>query len=301
MTQVCAIDVGGTTVKAGILDDHGRLLHTTTAPTSIGRDSDARAVVDLVSTLANQLSDRHGAAAAGVVVPGIVDEARGLGVWSQNLGWRDVPMRELLAERIGAPVAFGHDVRAGGLAEARLGAGRGHESLLFLPVGTGIAAAIILDGRCYSAGGWAGEIGHVDVGYEQSCYCGLRGCLEAVSSGAAIARRYAAKAGRRPAGAAEVAALALSGDVVAESVWSDAIGGLAHALAWSASVLAPGVIVLGGGLADAGQRRLLNPLRERLAARLSYQRVPEVVPAELGDRAGCVGAGLMAFDLLESR
>jgi glucokinase len=301
MGRVCCIDVGGTTVKSGVLDKSGRLLDPESTPTPGTMGGDAGAVVDLVSALAIELTARHGAHAVGVVVPGIVDEARGLGVRSENLGWRDVAFRDILAERIGLPVAFGHDVRAGGLAETRLGAGRGHQNLLFLPIGTGIAAALVFDGRACSAGGWAGEIGHVDVGHGQACHCGLSGCLEAVSSGAAIVRRYTAKAGREVSGAAEVAELAERGDIVADAVWTEAIEGLAHALSWSAAVLAPEVIVLGGGLAGAGESRLLNPLRADLARRLSFHRVPELVPAALGERAGCVGAGLLALDLLDGR
>jgi glucokinase len=298
MSRVCCIDVGGTAVKTGVLDENGGLHDTASTPTP---GSGVRAVVDLVCALADDLAQRHDARAVGVVVPGIVDEARGLGVWSANLGWRDVPFRALLAERITLPVAFGHDVRAGGLAETRLGAGRGHENLLFLPVGTGIAAALVLDGHACSARGWAGEIGHVDVGHAEPCGCGLSGCLEAVSSAAAIVRRYTAEAGRAVTGAAAVADLAERGDAVAASVWRDAIEGLAHALAWSAGVLAPEVIVLGGGLAGAGEERLFRPLRAALAGRLSFQRMPELVPAELGERAGCVGAGLLALDLLSER
>jgi glucokinase len=125
-----------------------------------------------------------------VAVPGIVDEAAGLAVFSQNLGWRDAPLRDMIAERTGLPTAFGHDVRTGALAEARLGAGRGCGDSLFLTIGTGISAALLLDGRPYSAHGYAGEIGHVDVGRSEPCACGATGCLEAIASAAAIARRH---------------------------------------------------------------------------------------------------------------
>lgn len=299
MVDVGCIDVGGTTVKSGVLVDGSRLLRRTATPSPTTQETDGTDVLDLVAELVDDLATHGDVAAVGVVVPGIVDDAAGIGVHSANLGWRDVPFRDAIARRVRLPVAFGHDVRAGALAEARLGGGRGHRDVMFVPVGTGIAAGLVLAGRPYDGGGWAGEIGHVDVGHDEPCECGLTGCLEALSSGAAIARRFIARAGREVAGADEVAVLARAGHPVAAAVWTEAVDALAYALAWSVGLLAPQVIVVGGGLALAGDQ-LLVPLRANMAARLSFQRVPPLRVAELGDRAGCIGAGLLAMDLLES-
>nr|WP_211351565.1 ROK family protein [Saccharothrix variisporea] len=284
------VDVGGTATKA-VLVDGDRVLAQATAPTPRPGPDVVAGVLDVVAGLVGEL-DPERAARVGVVVPGIVDDARGVAVWSENLGWRDVPFAALLADRLGRVTAFGHDVRAGGLAESAFGGGRGVRDSLFLPIGTGIAAALVLGGRVHDAGGYAGEIGHVDVGHDEPCACGRTGCLEAIASASAIARRYTARTGT-PAEAADVARLVARDDADAVRVWDDAVQGLAHALAWTASVLAPEVVVVGGGLSAAGDV-LLRPLTEALRERLTFQRRPRLVAAELGGLAGCRGAALLA-------
>jgi glucokinase len=289
-SAVAGVDVGGTRIKSGVLRD-GRLLGTTERPTPRDPDEIVAAIADAVAALAD-----HHPQAVGVVVPGVVDTARGVAVWSENLGWRDVPFRDAVAARTGLPVAFGHDVRAGALAEARLGAGTGRRDVVFLPLGTGIAAGLVLDGVLLDRDRPTGEIGHVDVGHGEPCVCGRTGCLEAIAPAAANARRYAARSGRA-ATAAEIAGLVVAGDADAAVVWQEAIDALTFALAWLAGVVAPEVVVVGGGLARAGDL-LLAPLRTGLKARLTFQYEPELVPAALGDLAGCVGAGLLAIDLI---
>jgi glucokinase len=288
--RVVAVDVGGTDTKAALVDGDGTVLVDRVLPTR--RDG---AVLDQVVRLVDELGE--GASAVGLVVPGLVDEARGVAVWSENLDWRDVPFVATVSERCGLPAVLGHDVRAGGLAESRLGAARGLRDVLFLPIGTGIAAALLLDGRLYAGDGYAGEIGHTDVGHGEPCVCGGRGCLEAIASAAAIARRYSARTGRVVAGADEVVRAVREGDDAAVAAWDDALDALALALSWVAGVLAPEVVVVGGGLSRAGSV-LLEPLAERLQARLTFQRVPRLVPAELGDKAGCLGAALLALELV---
>jgi glucokinase len=167
-----------------------------------------------------------------------------------------------------------------------------------MPIGTGIAAAIVLDGALRTGGGYAGEIGHADVGHAERCGCGATGCLEAIASSAAIARRYTAKAGRAVAGAAEVVAAAGDGDPDAMQVWQDATDALARGVALLATLLGPEVVVLGGGLAMAGER-LVTPIARKLTELLTFQRTPELRLAELGDEAGSLGAGLLALDLIE--
>jgi glucokinase len=294
--RVVAVDVGGTDTKAALVGGGGTVLASRSLPTPrAGADTGER-VIDMVVRLVEELGD--GAAAVGLAVPGLVDERRGIAVASENLDWADVPFTAAVSQRCGLPTVIGHDVRAGGLAESRLGAARGVQDVVFMPIGTGIAAAILLGGRLHAGDGYAGEIGHTDAGHDEPCACGRRGCLEAIASAAAIARRYAARTGRGVAGAADVIAAARAGDPAAIAVWDDALDALAGALAWVASVLAPEVVVVGGGLSRAGDA-LFDPLGERLARRLTFiQRAPRLVPAALGDRAGCHGAGLLALDLL---
>jgi glucokinase len=235
----------------------------------------------------------------GLALPGIVDERTGTAITSSNLGWRDVPFGELARERTGLPVAIGHDVRAGGLAEAVLGAGRGVPDFLFLPIGTGVAAAMILDGELYRGpAGWAGELGHVVVRPEggESCFCGRTGCLEAYASAAAIVRRH----GDPALSAEEVIALAESGDPRALRVWTEALDALATAIDTYTMLLDPSLVVVGGGLGDAGAT-LLDPLAERLATTMTLRPAPPLTTARLGSRAAVLGAAILARRLLEGQ
>ncbi|PZF90819.1 ROK family protein [Micromonospora deserti] len=299
---VVALDVGGTGMKCALVRPDGSTLHTERHPTDAGRGPDA--VVDTILAVADGLAGKARAdgltpVALGVVVPGVVDEARGMAVWSANVGFRNVPLRELAWTRLGLPTAVGHDVRAGGLAEARLGAGRGAGHVLFVAIGTGIAAAHVVGGSAaVGAHGAAGEIGHILVRPGgPRCGCGRPGCLEAVASAAAIARRYAELTGA-PASAAEVADRASAGEAVAGQVWREAVEALADGLATGQSLFDVEAVVLGGGLARAGAR-LFDPLRAAVHERMTFHREPRLVPAALGDEAGCLGAALLALDSLE--
>ncbi|MFJ4920938.1 ROK family protein [Streptomyces sp. NPDC088725] len=304
MKHVIALDVGGTGMKAALVGADGTLLHEARRPT--GRERGPDAVVETILAFAAELraygTERFGesAVAAGVAVPGIVDAERGIAVYAANLGWRDVPMRELLAERLGGvPVALGHDVRTGGLAEGRLGAGRGADRFLFLALGTGIAGAIGIDGAIEAgAHGYAGEIGHVVVRPGGPlCGCGQRGCLETLTSAAAVTRAWAAASGDPEADAADCAKAVAAGDPEAVRVWADAMDALAAGLVTALTLLDPRTLIIGGGLAEAGDT-LFTPLRAAVEERITFQRLPTIVPAALGDTAGCLGAGLLAWDLL---
>ncbi|MEV5167418.1 ROK family protein [Streptomyces werraensis] len=306
MKHVIALDVGGTGMKAALVGADGELLHQARRPT--GRERGPDAVVEGILGFAAELRAHgiraHGepASAVGVAVPGIVDEAEGVAAYAANLGWRDVPLRALLSERLGGvPVALGHDVRTGGLAEGRIGAGRGADRFLFVPLGTGIAGAIGIDGKVEAgAHGFAGEIGHIVVqpgGAE--CPCGQRGCLERFASASAVSRAWAEASGDPDADAADCAKAVASGDERAVRVWQEAVDALADGLVTALTLLDPRTLIIGGGLAEAGET-LFTPLREAVRRRVTFQKLPSLVPAALGDTAGCLGAGLLAWDLLEA-
>ncbi|GAA1506282.1 ROK family protein [Agromyces terreus] len=301
---VLAFDVGGTDTKSALIDGDGRLLGLRRTPTPIDAADPAGSVVGSLPVLAAALLAEHPGvepSAVGLSVPGLVDEETGTGVFASNFGWRDAPIRALAETALGLPVAFGHDVRAAGDAEHRLGAAREFGDVIVLAIGTGIAGAIILDGHPYSSGGYAGEIGHALADpHGDPCTCGAVGCLETIASAGAIARRYTAASGIEVRGAREVLAAAAGGDPVAASVWNDALDALADALARLAAILAPEAIVIGGGLSQAGDA-LFAPLRERLDARLSFHRRPRLVQARLGDDAGLLGTALAARDLAGRR
>lgn len=304
MKHVIALDVGGTAIKAALVDQNNTLRYETRRATA--REKGPEAVVDGILDLATELralgSSRLGSApaAVGIAVPGIVDTATGTAVYAANLGWRDVPLREALTRRLGGiPTALGHDVRTGGLAEGRIGAGRGADRFLFLPLGTGIAGAIGIDGRIEEgAHGYAGEIGHITIrpGGEP-CGCGGRGCLETLASASAVSRAWARATGDPAADAAGCAKAVESGDPRAQAVWQEAVDALADGLVIGLTLLDPRTLIIGGGLAEAGET-LFRPLRTAVAERLTFQKMPLIVPAALGDTAGCLGAGLLAWDLL---
>jgi glucokinase len=300
---VVALDVGGTGMKCALVRPDGTVHHGERHATRAERGPEA--VIATILDVATGLADRARAdglrpVAAGVAVPGVVDEENGVAVWSANVGFRDVPLRDLLTERLGLPAALGHDVRVGGIAEARLGAGRGQRNVLFVAIGTGIAAALVVQGAGYSgAHGAAGEVGHIVVrpGGAQ-CGCGLRGCLEAEASAKAVGRRYAELSGDRDATAFDVVTRAAAGEPLATTVWRDAVEALTDGLVTCQALYDVSVLVLGGGLAEAGDA-LLGPVCQAFQDRITFHRMPEIVRAALGDNAGCLGSALLALDHLE--
>ncbi|GHH44563.1 ROK family protein [Streptomyces umbrinus] len=312
MRHVIALDVGGTGMKAALVGAVDAAPSGGTPPVlhrarrATGREHGPDAVVESILAFAADLrahGERHfgePAAAVGVAVPGIVDADRGIAAYSANLGWRDVPLRALLSERLdGIPVALGHDVRTGGLAEGRIGAGQGADRFLFVPLGTGIAGAIGIDGRVEAgAHGFAGEIGHIVVRPGGTpCPCGQRGCLERFASAAAVSEAWAEASGDPEADAADCAKAVEAGDPRALVVWQEAVDALADGLVTALTLLDPRTLIIGGGLAEAGET-LFTPLRAAVERRVTFQKLPSIVPAALGDTAGCLGAGLLAWDLL---
>jgi len=298
--SVLAFDVGGTDMKAAIIDDEGRLRESLRVPTPLDGERTGERVVERAAELARELGERHAdvvPAAAGILVPGHVDDVRGIGVFAENLGWHDYPFRDRGSEVLGVSVGFGHDVRGAGEAEHRLGAARGFDDVLIVTIGTGIAAAVFVGGRLHTGGGLAGEIGHDRVAEGPICACGGRGCMEAVASAAAIARRYTLRTGTKVTGAREVLERMRNGDANAAAVWDSAIDALALGFSHSVALLAPQAIVIGGGLSGAGEE-LLQPLRERLDRILTFHRRPLLIKASIGADAGLIGSALTARDAL---
>jgi glucokinase len=304
---VLAVDVGGTSIKAEVVGTDGAVLAAGRVPTPFGP-----AALDAVAALGRRLIDEAGGLAgtggvtgavrvtgAGVILPGIVDPTRRVGVYSANIGWSSLEFGEPLEQAWGVPVLVGHDVTCAGWAEWTTGAGYGCDDFLFVAVGTGISAAIVAGGRLLGNGAAGerarqpGELGHIVVrtGGAQ-CECGARGCLEAVASAAAIARDYAAASGTPAAGALEVLAAAAHDDR-ARRVWDTAVEALADGLALATTLIAPERIAIGGGLSLAGAA-LLDPLRKLLAERVHVQPVPDLALAGYGERAGLAGAALLA-------
>lgn len=287
-----AVDVGGTGMKAAIFDESGALVDAVTAPTPDGNEDAATQVIEVIAGFQRDFSARYGKnsiAEAAVVVPGIVDEATGTGIYSANLGWRDVPFRSLLRDRLGLEVAVSHDVRSAGRAEFELTPTMPANAVL-LTLGTGIAAAIRSDGCMLAAGGYAGEVGFTHVVVD-TADGGYSGHAEHIASAAAIAKRYTERSGTQVAGSLDVLGAMHAGDEHAAAVFTEAIDALGVMCAQLVAILAPEAIVFGGGLSSADE--LLDGVEAALRSRLDFLPMPSIRRATLGPVAGLVGAGLL--------
>ncbi|MBE7560818.1 ROK family protein [bacterium] len=310
---VIGIDLGGTYIKAGLVDASGRVLVERRVPTP---QSGQAAVLEALAEMGRQLRDEgvnrgDGCAAGlGLGTPGVVtpDEIR----LAFNIpGWERVPARRFLSQALGLPVVIDNDANVCALAEYMFGAGRGAHSLAAFTIGTGVGGGIIVDGRVYQGfSGCAGELGHITVEPEgEMCGCGRPGCVEAYASADAIARyvsrrlqegassRLSEKTMRgEKVTSADVDAAAREGDELARAAIRRAGRYLGLAAASVCNTLDPEVIVVGGGGAGFGEA-LLEPMREEMARR-TYSAVihtPEIRPAQLGYESGLVGAACLAL------
>lgn len=301
MRYAIGIDTGGTTIKAAIVDENGTVCDTQNVPTP----SDPQRLIDSAEQIVNTFLERLNTdgvrngdttvrpsdliTTVGFDVPGIVNDVEGIAEFSANLGWKDFPARDQLSERIGRPVAFGHDVRTGALAESYWGGG--HANFFFIAIGTGIATVLVLDSTPVSTGGWIGELGQIPTASDD----GNVVVLEQICGAAAIAQRAHAR-GLVPAdaGAIDVYALSDAGDPEAADVINSAIHALADALAPIVAAIGPIPIVIGGGLANRGQD-LIDHIRAELDAALGIIPTPDIEAAHLGSWAQAQGAALRAF------
>jgi glucokinase len=298
VNYVVAVDVGGTEIKSALVDSDLIVISTINAPTPKADKTGVETVKAIVELIA-QFSKQQTVSAVGLAVPGALDEPAGTSRWSGNLQWENLPIRNLLADAVNIPVAFGHDVRTAAVAEMRSGAAKGARNAIFIPVGTGIAAALIIDGEIRSAEGYAGEIGHVNVNGKYPCVCGKTGCLEPASSTLAISKAYAADSGKAGVTTEEIYKLVVEGDPIATKVWNDATSAMARACEILITILAPELIVFGGGLSNAGET-FLKPIREYLDSSLTFQRKPRLEIAHYKSQAGAIGCAMLAFDLVKA-
>jgi glucokinase len=288
---VIAVDVGGTTIKAAIVDADGALHDELTRPTPVAQGPES--VVNELTAVVSELA-ASGAAAVGIVVPGIVDPATGRAVFSANVGFRDLPVLDLVQSAVGLPTLLEHDVFAAGVAERTIGAAAGVDDHLVAVIGTGIAGVVHAAGSpVRGARGLAGELGHMPVwpGGEP-CPCGQRGCLERYASAAAISRRYGELSGEASVGA-EAIMRGRSSDPTAHRVWQEAAEALAIAFVTCTMLLDPELIVISGGLSAAGDA-LRTPVQSELAERITWRTPPPLRLSPLGARAGLLGAAILA-------
>jgi len=294
---VVAVDIGGTDIKAALVDENFTVITSLSRPTP-KQDNTASKTIAVIKEIVDELSVGYTISALGVCVCGVFDDEHGICIWSGNLNWKNIHLRDLLVEKLDIPVAAGHDIRTAGTAEMRNGAASGYTNSIFIAIGTGIAASLVIDGSIRSAGGYAGEIGHLDVGGTAHCVCGQIGCLEAEASALAISTAYEKASGQSGVSTEEIAKLVRDGDPTASKVWNQAMLSLARACESLITTLSPEAIIFGGGLAKS-KDLLIDPISKALDERLTFQRKPELKIAFYESQAGTIGSAMAAFDLIQ--
>lgn len=299
LSHVIALDLGGTDLKAGLLARDGALSRFTRRPSRTLESAEAPlAVIEAaVAELRRQAS--HPLASAGLGCPGVIHPGTGAQVASTAHlpHWNAIPLRELLEARLALAVRVDNDANCAALAEATLGAARGARCALTVTLGTGVGCGIVEGGRVlHGAFGGAGELGHLPLGtLGRACRCGIADCVEPEASASGLIA-MAREAGIEAPDAAAVFALAAAGDPRARRLVDHMADRLGALLAVAINLLNPDMVVVGGGVAQAGE-----PLFSRLRAAVeryalaSHRQGLRIVPAALGERAGVIGAGLLAW------
>ena len=306
---VVGVDIGGTKVLAGVVDEAG-LVSSTALRTTPGRRVVTWQVEDaLVEAILESAGGRR-LAGVGVAAAGFVDSHGERVMFAPHLPWQGEPLRDLLQDRLGCQVLLDNDANCAARAEAHHGAARGATSALMITMGTGIGGAVLLAGDVLrGANGMAGEFGHMQVVPDgRPCECGRSGCWEQYSSGNALVRNARTLMGEQPSVLEEmtgghpdrvtgpmVTAAAEQGDLVARRAFASVGDWLGVGTANLVAALDPQVVVIGGGVSAAGDR-LLEPARAALQRTLvgaSHRVVPDLVAARLGPQAGMIGASLL--------
>ena len=303
MGEACCIglDLGGTHLRAGWVDAQGLLSGFFKCGSRASEDAEAPLTVmtEAVERLVARAPDP--VLGVGLGSPGMIDPETGrqTGRTPHMPHWSDFPLRDRLSARLGLPVFIDNDANLAALAEDRCGAARGARVSITVTVGTGVGCGIVVDGHVFrGAMGGAGEIGHLPLGDGTlACRCGVEHCVEPEMSGSGLSRR-AATLGLGPADAAEIFASAREGGVPATDLIAHFGDRLGLAIATAVNLLNPDVVVIGGGVAEAGEA-LFDRVRAAVAryALESHRRRLTIVPARLGERSGVVGAGLAAWEV----
>jgi glucokinase len=312
MTYTIGIDVGGTKVLGGVVDASGEILLEARRETP--REG-GRALTAAIADVARELMDAYSVESIGISAAGFVSSDRKTMLAAPNIaGWNGVDLDAELTALIGLPVVIENDANAAAWGEAAFGAGRGHGHLLIVTVGTGIGGGMVVNGNLYRGGfGTAAEIGHMRVVPEgHLCGCGARGCFEQYASGSALMRHAREAISATPELARNLLALgdgtvygltgkhvteaAHAGDAVALAAFNTTAQYLGAGIAALSVILDPTRIVIGGGVVDAGEI-LLEPTRQSLIRHMPFagkHPYPDIVPAELGNKAGLVGVANLA-------
>ncbi len=304
------IDIGGTKIAGALVDENGAIIREARVATPV-KDPDALvgAVVGLVQDLRSEVE----VLGVGVAMAGFIDHQQANVIYGTNFGWKNFPLKSEIESKLDIPVVIENDANAAGWAEYRFGAGQGYQHMIMLTLGTGVGGAIIVDGKMLRGGfGVAGELGHMRVVPDGiACGCGQRGCIESYASGTALLRTAnelvdsGDPAGKRLAElkaaagkltGSEVYQALTEGDPGALQLLRDLAGWLGQAIASLSAILDPEVVVIGGGVSQAGEI-LLEPIREAFrnyAPAGGFRPELAIVTAEFVNDAGVVGAADLA-------
>lgn len=309
------IDVGGTNLKAGVVDASGAILAT--KKLKIARITDQMSLAKIVILLCRQLCEEAAipleqVASVGVGVPGAVDIHAGSILYACNLPLQNIPLRKLFHRELPMPLYIENDANCAALAEYFVGAGRGSKRFVTVTLGTGIGGGIVHNGKIFhGSNGMAGEVGHMTIVYGgEPCPCGRRGCWERYASASALKRMTAQAVEEHPDGIlAQVVAdndghvsgqsafmAARLGDGVAAAVRDRYIGYLAEGIMNVINIFQPDTLAIGGGVSNEEDASLLLPLRhlvEQQSMPVNRDKRTRLVRAELGDQAGIIGAALL--------
>lgn len=306
------IDVGGTNVKIALVDSKGKIIYSNSIPTraEMGYEYTINNMKEAITELIKETkSDPKNIESIGFGFPGQIDYQKGIVRLAPNIpGWVNVPIAEIMEKEFGIPTRVDNDVRCAALGELNYGAGQGCDNLICITVGTGIGSGLVINGKLVrGASNAAGEIGHIklDMNGGPLCGCGDRGCLEAFASGpsiVALAEEYI-KGGKstkyRELANPDITPYIVSeaakqGDPVAKRIFTIVGEYIGIGLASVVNLLNPEKIIIGGGVAAAGDL-LLTPIKESLIKRAMpiAGSAVEIVPAQLGNSAGVIGASLL--------
>ena len=305
------IDLGGTNIAAGVVDENGKIIVQASRPTGAERpyqqvvEDMAGVAMDAVKQAGISLSQVR---AIGVGVPGYADPDTGVVVFCTNLGWKDVPLREEMQKYIPLPVYADNDATVAGYAEAMVGVSRGVENSVFLTLGTGVGSCIIIGGKIwYGSHKVAGELGHIIYNCDgEECTCGAHGCFERYASATALIRIAKEKLQKYPESclqskvdtlnARDVIDAAREKDACACEAFDEYTTHLAMGIVSIINFIDPEVIVLGGGVSKAGAI-LLDTVKEKVEKFRFYKTLPfgEVKLAKLGNEAGIIGAAMLGL------
>lgn len=291
----CGIDIGGTKIAAGLVNQDGDLVHRLEVPTAA---NDPEAIVRSVVSLVAELGSDGVLPVVGIAAAAFLNRARDLVFFAPNIAWSNFPLKDVLEQKLGLSVILENDANAAGWAEFQFGAARNATSMLMLTMGTGVGGAVVDDGRLLVGGfGVGGELGHIIIEPGgRLCGCGNRGCLEQYASGTALMRQAREKFADESLTAEGLAALMRDNDARALSVLQVVCDAMGRGITSLVAVTDPEVVVIGGGVAVAGSL-LTDAITASFAEHYgayTQRPVPNIVVATMGNTAGVIGAADLA-------